>query len=88
MSAVRQKVKDLIVLALDERTPEKERIAAAFGALKIIDRHDLVSSPLDGIMNSDNESVKAAATIFEHLSNPDLVSSIKKVAGGLRRRRR
>jgi hypothetical protein len=85
-AAARQKAKDLVKLAIDERTPEKERIAAAFGALKIIDKYDLLSSPLDGIMQSDNETVQAAATIFETLTNPDLVSSVKKVARGIANR--
>lgn len=84
--SARQKAKDLMTLALDERTPEKERVVAAFGALKIAFRYDLFSSPLDGILQSDNESVKAAATIFEMLTDPDFVRSVKKVAGGIARR--
>lgn len=77
---MRQKAKDLMNLAIDERTPEKERIAAAFGALKIISKNDLLSSPLDGIdfegvTGLDKETVDAATTIF------------KKVAGGFAKRR-
>ena len=88
MSNVRQKAKDLMTLALDERTPEKERITSAFTALKIIDKHDLLASPLDGIMSIDNESVQAAGTIFSKLTDPDFVKSVKKVAGAVASRRR
>jgi hypothetical protein len=84
----RQKAKDLITLALDERTPEKERISAAFGCLKVIAKNGLLDSPLDGILSSDNETVQAAATIFEALSNPVLVKSVRKIAGGFSRGRR
>lgn len=84
----RQKAKDLMKLALDERTPEKERIAAAFGALKIVDRDGLLDSPLEGIMAIDNESVQAAASIFETLTNPRFVKSVKQVANKVRRGRR
>jgi hypothetical protein len=84
----RQKAKKLMALALDERTPEKERLSAAFNALKLIDKHGLLDSPLEGILNSDNETIKAASTIFERLTDPDLVKSVKKVAGGLGRSRR
>ena len=87
MSDARQKAKDLMKLALDERTPEKERIAAAFGALKIIDKNELLSSPLDGIMAIDNESVQAAGSIFETLTHPNFIKSVKKVAGGVSRAR-
>lgn len=87
-SNARQKAKDLMKLALDERTPEKERIVAAFSALKIIDKNELLSSPLDGIMAIDNESVQAAGSIFETLTNPSFINSVKKVASGVSRRRR
>ena len=85
----RQKVKDLITLALDERTPDKERVSAAFSALKIIDKHDLLSSPLDGVMDSiDNEDVRAAGNIFRGIA--DLVTSrkddFKRVGRRFRRR--
>jgi hypothetical protein len=87
MSNPRQKAKDLMTLALDERGNEKERINAAFKALKVIDDNGLLDSPLDGIMAMDNEHVKAAASIFDTLSNPDFVRSVKKVAGGISRAR-
>jgi hypothetical protein len=86
---MREKAKKLMVLALDQRTPENERIAAAFSALKIIDKGGFLDSPLDGIMASiDNENMQAAASIFETLSNPNFVKSVKKVASGIASRRR
>jgi hypothetical protein len=88
MSDVRQKAKDLMALSLDERTPEKERLSAAFKALQIIERHGLLDSPLEGILGSDNEAIKAGVTIFEKLTDPTFVGSVKKVAGGLSRARR
>jgi hypothetical protein len=74
---MRQKAKDLMNLALDEaKGNEKERIAAAFKALKIIAENDFLSSPLDGIdlgglTGLDKDTVDAASTL------------LKKVAGGL-----
>jgi len=86
----RQKAKDLINLALDESAKgnEKERIVAAFKALKIISDNGLLNSPLDGIMQSDNETVQAAASIFEKLTDPAFVKSVKKVASGFGRGKR
>lgn len=83
MNDAREKAKKMMKLALDERTPEKERIAAAFGALKIIDKDGLLASPLDGIMAIDNEHVQAATTIFETLSNPNFVKNVRKVAAAV-----
>ena len=77
---MRQKAKDLMELALGEsKGNEKERIAAAFKALKIIQEHDLLASPFDGldlggITGLDKETVGAAATL------------LKKVAGGFANR--
>ena len=89
MSNPRQKVKDLMTLALDERTPDKERVTSAFQALKMIDKYDLLSSPLDGIMdNVNNETVQAAGSIFQKLTDPDFVSSVKKVGRAISSRRR
>lgn len=88
MSDMRQRAKDLMTLALDERTPEKERLSAAFKALQTIRKHGLLDSPLEGLLGSDNETVKAGMTIFEKLTDPAFVGSVKKVAGGLSRTRR
>ena len=88
MSSPRQRAKDLMAVALDERNnSDKERLAAAFKALKIIRDHSLLDSPLDGILQSDNETVQAAATIFDRLTDPTLVASVKKIAGGISRAR-
>ncbi len=73
----RQKAKDLMTLALDERTPEKERLAAAFGALKVIEKNALLDSPFDGI---DNESVRAAVDIANRtIFDADFKRNARKV---------
>jgi hypothetical protein len=84
----RQKARDLIELALEENGDDKERIAAAMKALRIIRKYDLLSSPLDGLLSSDNETVKAATSIFEKLTDPDLVNSVKKISGRISQARR
>ena len=87
----RQKVKDLIKLALDGDNNDNERMAAALRAVKIIDKYDLLSSPLDGLLASDNETVQAATDIFSRITDPILVRSVKKIAdqvGRARQRRR
>lgn len=91
MSNERQKAKDLVELACDDGTNEKERLAAAINAIKLIRKYGLLDSPFDGILESNNEGIKAAATVLERLSDPELVGSLKKVlgvAGGLAKRRR
>lgn len=88
MQAQRQKVKDLIDLALDTRTPENERLAAGFKAIRLIRKYDLLASPLDGLLDSGDETVQAAASVFETLTNPKLVGNLKKVASRFNRRRR
>jgi hypothetical protein len=77
---MREKAKDLMNLALNEaKVNEKERIAAAFKALKIIHEHELLASPLDGIdigglAGLDKETVDATVTL------------VKKVARGFANR--
>jgi hypothetical protein len=91
MSSKRQKAKDLINLALDGDNDANERAAAAMRAVKIIAKYDLLASPLDGILDSGNETVQAAGDIFSRLTDPTLLNSLKKVAshvGQARRRRR
>lgn len=90
MSA-RQKARDLVELAADVDTPDNERIAAAMKLVKLIRKYDLLASPLDGLMASDNETVQAATDIFSRMTDPSLVKSLKKVAdqiGRVRQRRR
>ena len=90
MSA-RQKARDLVELAADVDTPDNERIAAAMKLVKLIRKYDLLASPLDGLMASDNETVQAATDIFSRITDPSLVKSLKKVAdqiGRVRNRRR
>jgi hypothetical protein len=83
----RQKAKDLVKLAVDERTPEKERLSAMVAVVKLIHQHDLLSSPLDGLLNTDNETVQAAATLFGQVTSPDFIDSVKRVARGFTGRR-
>lgn len=90
MSA-RKKARDLVTLALDESGSEKERISAALKCVKLIAKYDLLASPLDGLLDSDNETVSAAANILQRLADPGLHASIKKVGekiGRARARRR
>lgn len=79
MSA-RQKARGLVQLALDESAGEKERVNAAMRCVKLIAKYDLLASPLDGLLDSDNETVSAAANIFQKLTDPTLVASVKKVS--------
>ena len=90
MSA-REKARGLVKLALDESAGEKERINAAMRCVKLINKYNLLASPLDGLLDSDNETVSAAANIVQALTNPMLVDSVKKVGrkiGQARARRR
>lgn len=85
MSAkLRQKARDLIELAVNEGTTDKERVTAAMQAVKIIRTHDLLASPLDFI-DSENETVSAAKSILEVLTDPKLTANVKKVASRFRR---
>jgi hypothetical protein len=85
----RQRVKDLIELAADDGTPEKERVSAALKAVALIRKHDLLSNPLDAF--EDNAVVKAGRTIFDAFNDPDVRESFKtigeKVSGARRSRR-
>lgn len=81
----RAKAKSLVELAVHEDTPEKEKFVSALKAVAMIHKYDLLSSPLDGLLDGNDETISAAKTIFETLSDPDLVSSVKKVAGRFKR---
>jgi hypothetical protein len=86
VSDARQKARDLIELAVDERTPEKERLSAAVKAVALIRKHDLLASPLD-MLSGENETVQAAKSILEVLTDPKLTKNVKKVAERFRHRR-
>lgn len=95
MKSPRQKAHDLIELAMDEDGNEKERVSSAMKAVAIIHKYELLSSPLDDLLGSENETVKAASTVIDTLTNPDFLGAAKKIAsrmggsrGGSRRRRR
>jgi len=70
----RQQVKDLIELAVDSTNDDdKERIAAAMKAVRMIRKYDMLESPLDALAN--NEFIQAGKAIFEAFNDP----SVKKV---------
>lgn len=84
----RQKAKDLVELAVDERTPEKERLSAALKAVALIRKHDLLASPLD-LLSSENETVQAVKSVAEVLFDPEFKNNVKKITSrfsGARRR--
>lgn len=81
----KQRARDLIELAVDDRTPEKERLAAAVKAVTLIRQHDLLASPFDGLSESGSETVRAATKIVEKLTDPDLISSARKMMDEVRR---
>jgi len=86
---LRQKTRDLVELAVDERTPEKERLSAALKAVRLIHEHDLLASPLDILDGIDSDTVRAAKSVATAL--PDLKKNLQKVfegVGGARRQRR
>ncbi len=83
----RETAKKLIDMAADERTPENERVNAMVKAVKLIKEHDLLASPLTGILgglnNINNDTVRAASSAFAHLTSPEFVDSMKKVVNAL-----
>lgn len=84
----RQQARDLIELAADSRTPEKERLSAAIKAVALIRKYDLLANPLDSLV--DNETVQAGKSIFDMLTNPEseLVRNVKKISKGVKKLRR
>jgi hypothetical protein len=80
MSDVRQKAKDLLRLALDERTPENERNAATIQLLKLIDKYDLLSA--------GGKPINVASSILEKIAGLDIenvASSAEKFASSVER---
>jgi len=101
MSDPRQRAIDLIELALDEGTTLDERRNAAVKAVKYIDKHELLASPLDELLGSQNKTVRAASTVLDRIMDPEFVDSVKTIgqqfirrggggesSSGRRRRRR
>jgi hypothetical protein len=79
MSA-RKKAKDAVNLALDEGTTIQEQIAAAFTVCKLIEKYDLLDSPLDTLIGSDNEIIGSIANIVQKtIGDPSLTRDIKKI---------
>lgn len=85
-AAQRQKARDLIELAVNERTDEKEQIVAALRAVKLIHKYDLLASPLDELLGSKNETVRAASTVLDRITDPDFIDSVKTIGSQLSRR--
>jgi len=80
----RQQVKDLIELAVDETGDDKERLAAAMKAVRLIRKYDLLSDPLDAI--ADNEYVRAAKTLFGAFNDPSVKKVRDRVTARVRKR--
>ena len=76
MSDVRQKAKDLLKLASDERTPENERNAATSSLLKLIEKYDLLSA--------GGKPINVAASILEKIANLDM-DDVERFASGIER---
>lgn len=75
-----QKTKDLIKLALHDGTPDTERVAAAFGALRLIEQYELLGT---------KKGVDVAAEILEKYTSPLFFAGIaeraEQIAGGIER---
>lgn len=84
----RQRVKDLIELACREDTPDKEAAAAARKACRLIQKYELLESPLEGLLGANNQTVKAAGTVLKTVTDPVLVNSLKEIANQFTRARR
>jgi hypothetical protein len=80
MSDVRQKAKDLLRLALEDRTSEGERSAATIQLLKLIDKYDLLSA--------GGKPINVATSILEKivsLDMGDVASHAEKFASSVER---
>jgi hypothetical protein len=81
MSDEKQKVRDMIRKALDERTPEQERIVTAFKALAWIVKYDLI--PDDDVTA---RRAGRAASFIDMATDPNLVDNVvaraEKMANG------
>lgn len=83
----RQQVKDLIELAVDSTNDnDKERIASAMKACRMIRKYDLLESPLDAFAN--NEIVQAGRKIFDVFNDPAVKKVRTRVAQEVARARR
>jgi hypothetical protein len=83
----RQQVKDLIELAVDSTNDDdKERIAAAMKAVRMIRKYDMLESPLDNIAN--NEFVRAGRKFFDLFNDPAVKKVRNRVTQEVARRRR
>jgi hypothetical protein len=78
----RRKAKDLIRLALDRNSPENERSNAAVQAIRLIAEYDLLSSPLDEMIEG-NETTKAIKNVVDTLKDPELIGNLKTIGAKL-----
>lgn len=62
-----QKVRDLMTLALDERTPKNEAEQAAMGALRIIKQYELLDK---------KKKVDVAASVLAKLMDPGFLEGV------------
>lgn len=69
-----QKTRDLIKLALHERTPENERYQAAIGAVRLIDEYALLGT---------KKRIDVAAEIIERVTSPGFVDGVASRAEGI-----
>lgn len=88
MTSKRQKAKDLVELACNDGTTDKERVAAAIRAVGLIKKYDLLSSPIESMLNVDNEAVQAVGDLLNVVTDPKVVGSVKTLLGRLGSRRR
>lgn len=86
--SVREKAASLVRLAADERTPREERVVAALSAAALIQKHNLLENPIDAFFDKNSETVQAASTIFETLTDDRLRDSLKKLKGAFTKRQR
>lgn len=77
---------NLMDLALNDGTTEEERRSAAVKAVKFIDKHDLLASPLDELLGSKNEAVRAVSSVVDTITDPSFTDSVKTIADLLTRR--
>ena len=69
-----QKTKDLIKLALHEGTPENERNEAAVGAIRLIDRYELLGT---------KKKIEVAVDIINKITSPGFVDGVATRAEGI-----
>lgn len=85
MTTPREVAQKLVRLAADDRTPDKERVAAALKAAGLINEHSLLDSPLDGIgdllrSKEGKGAARAAGKVYDVLTDPDIAAALKSIS--------